>query len=361
MRTKAKFVIPRLVAVAVLGVVVSGCCFLHLFWSQGTRPLTYFIHPSIPSAWIDHITQASVTWNGIVNLFSFGGIGGAGGYADDGVNSIFLTLFANPDWLAAVQAHGGCHLHDTDMGWSAGQVFATDGVNDHDVQTVALHEFGHYGILHHVICPGSSIMLTRYQDVRRTPSGCDAFGMWVSNALPACFPAMGICFPWWFFFALNASDSLDQENQAMVSPFAQHADELIQIWEGDTALRDASNSVGEFYANLAQDYENGHASPWEYTFTWERYNQLNAQIIEPVYASASWPLRAEIDNLRAELQSKIGQSFGQIFSGDLDNYPGNPGTPIEPDPPTECYACGGGDGGGGGCGGTMECLPQSQQ
>ena len=185
-----------------------------------------------------------------------------------------------------------------------------------------------------------------YSGIRRNPTGCDAFGMWVSNVLPPCFPAMGICFPSFFGFALNAFDRLDQQQQQVVGPFEEHTDELIQIWDGDTTLQSAADSVGEVYANLALDFDNGHLSPWQYTFSQAGYNEIDAQIISRVYSSASSPLRADLDALRAHLQSKVGLTFGDIFGGDLDQYPGNPGEPIEPAPPTECTYCGGGGGGG---------------
>lgn len=330
----------RIVILATLVVVLSGCCFLHSFWSQGTRPLTYFIHTGVPNGWVSPITSASSTWNGVYNLFTYGGRGGGGAYADDGVNSVFMTFFSDNRILAAVLPHGGCLLHDTDMGWNANRSdFTTSGSGGVDVQTVALHEFGHYGILEHVICPGSSIMLPSYQGVRRSPSGCDAFGMFVSNVLPTCYPAMGICFP--SFFSFGAFDSLDGEDQQTLEPFEAHTDELIQIWNGNSALRSSADSVGDFYANLALDFENGYSTPWSYYFTLSRYNEIDSQIISPVYASASSALRADLNNLRSHLQSKIGLSFGQIFSGDLEEYPNNPGEPIESDPEPTCYSCDG--------------------
>ncbi len=353
--------LTRLLTLGVVAALASACCFLHSFHRQNTRPLTYRTHGGIPAAWITPINSAATTWNGVYNLFTYGGGGGGPTYVNDGINSIFRFTFTNPNVLAAVGFPGSttCGLTDTDMGWSTGHTFSTTGAQ-YDVQTVALHEFGHYGILLHVSCPRSAVMYPSYSGVRRNLTGCDAFGMWVSNVLPSCFPAMGICFPSFFSFALNAFDRLDQQAQQVVGPFEEHTDELLQIWDGDTTLQAASDSVGEFYANLALDFDNGHNSPYEQVFTQARYNEIDSQIIGRVYASSSYPLRGDLDALRAHLQSKIGLNFGQIFGGDLDQYPGNPGQPIEPDPPSGCTSCGGGGGGGEPCPGDQICPVEPQ-
>lgn len=339
-------ILTRLLTLGLVAAVLSACCFLHPFQRQNVRPLTYRTHGAIPAAWIGPITAAGNTWNGVYNLFTNGGGGGGATYANDGINSIFRFAFGNPAVLAAVGFPGAtvCGLSDTDMGWSTNHAFQTNGGN-FDVQTVALHEFGHYGILLHVSCPRSAVMYPSYSGLRRNLTGCDAFGMWVSNVLPPCFPAMGICFPSFFSFALNAFDRLDQQQEQVVAPFEEHADELLQIWEGDATLQAVSDSVGEYYANLALDFDNGHSSPYEHVFTQARYNELDSQIIGRVYASSSTPLRADLDALRSYLQSKVGFTFGDIFVGDLDYYPGNPGEPIEPAPPSGCTSCGGGGGG----------------
>jgi hypothetical protein len=340
-----KLVYRQLAALAAVTILLSGCCFLRWFSRQATRPLTYFVHSGVPISWVAPINAAGNSWNGIFPMFTYGGIGGGGSFANDGVNSVFMTFFTNNNILAAVEPHGFCLLTDTDMGWNAARFdFNTNGA-DVDVQTVALHEFGHYGLLHHVICPSSSVMLPVYQGVRRSPSGCDGFGMFVSNVLTPCFAATGICFPSFFLFALNGFDALDQEDEQTVAPMAEHTEELIQIWQGNAALRSAADSVGELYANLALDYDNGHSSPWSQYFTAARYQELDQQVIAPIYASSSTPLRADLDALRAHLQSKIGLSLGSIFGGDLAEYPGNPGVPLEPQPSSTCKTCGGTTGG----------------
>lgn len=338
-------ILTRLLTLGTVAALFSACCFLHPFHRQIVRPLPYYTHSAIPTAWISQINAAANTWNGVYDLFTHGGGGGGPTYLNDDINSIFRFAFSNPAVLAAVDFSSAttCGLSDTDMGWSTSHTFRTTGGN-YDVQTVALHEFGHYGILLHVSCPSNAVMYPTYSGVRRNLSGCDAFGMFATNVLPSCVPAMGICFPSFFGFALNAFDRLDHQEQQVVGPFEEHADELLQIWQGDATLRAVSDDVGEYYANLALDFDNGHNSPYTRVFTQARYNELNSQIINRVYTSASSPLRADLNNLRNYLQSRVGLTYGQIFAADLDQYPGNPGVPIEPQPPTGCTFCGGGGG-----------------
>ncbi len=331
----------RVVAALAAAALVTGCCFLKTFERQAVRPVTYRTHSSIPAHWIPAINSAHASWNVSWNMFNYGGGGGSGTFANDGINSIFMFAFLNPFILAGVQRPGmsGCSITDTDMGWSTGHVFSTTGANI-DVQTVAVHELGHYGRLQHVSCPSNAVMFPAYTGLRRNLTGCDAFGMFVANLLPTCFPAMGICFPSFFGFSLNAFDALEQQDQQTVSPFEVHTDELQQIWDGDNTLRASSDSLGDFYSKIAQDYQNGYSPPSSEYFTAGRYAELDALIIERVYASASTPLRADLDALRVRLQSRIGLSFAQIFTNDLGMHPGNPGVPIEPDPPTTCNYCG---------------------
>jgi hypothetical protein len=328
----------RFVAACATAIFVSACCFIHPFYKQENRPVVYRYHPSIPGHWIPSIDSAANTWNGTINMFASGGFGGGATYAPDGINSIFMTAFSNPFFLAAVGTPitDFCGIHDTDMGWSVNHPFFTNGAT-YDVETVALHEFGHYGILGHVMCPSSAVMVPSYQGVRRNTTGCDRFGMFVSNVLPECFPAMGICRPSFLFSALGAFSDLDEEDNITVEPFQEHRDELIQIWEGDSALRSSSDSVGSYYDSMADDYRNGGSAAHSNVFTWSKYWELDSQVISRVYQSASYGLRADIDAARQNLQSKIGLTYGQIFSGDIGQY--------EP----TVYGGGGGidDGGGG--------------
>ena len=314
----------KFIAACMAGTFVSACCFVHPFFRQETRPLTYRYHTSIPSTWVGPIDSAANSWNASYPMFRSGGGGGGPTYSPDNINSIFRYAFVDSRILAAVDfpilnLAGVCRFRDTDMGWSNNSFSTTGAAGTYYVQTVALHEFGHYGWLGHVSCPSNAIMLPSYQGVRRNPSGCDRLGMTVSNVISECYAAMGLCRISLFSLS-SAFEDMNEESQAMVDPFQEHRDELLQIWDGDTALQSASDSVGSFYDQMADDWRNGLNTPYYQPFTLTRYNELNSQIIARVYQSASTPLRADLDALRQHLQSKIGLSLGAIFLGDIHRW-----------------------------------------
>ena len=68
-----------------------------------------------------------------------------------------------------------------------------------DVESVALHEFGHWGILGHVSCPGNAVMrpnLSRGLQ-KRTLTSCDSIGMlYQKQDPPSCIWEIGACWSW---------------------------------------------------------------------------------------------------------------------------------------------------------------------
>ncbi|HEX5759082.1 MAG TPA: matrixin family metalloprotease [Thermoanaerobaculia bacterium] len=321
-------------SVAVLlgaSLTLGACCFLRPGWMQRYRPLTYMIHGSIPLGWVGSITTASGTWNGVWQLFNYGGYGGGGGnWIADGANSVFVrsTGFASPAVLAAVSfpgidpAPGVCGLTDTDMGFNSNHPWSTNPSSFQvDVESVALHEFGHYGLLGHVVCPQSAVMYRSisYGQVKRSLRACDSLGMWVANVVPECWVLTGICFPSFSF--LKAFDNVDDEDQGTTDPFKQYNEELIQIWLGDSTLRTNADNVGSFYSNLLDDWRNGGSLAYSYSFTSSRYQEIDNQIISRVYASASSGLRQRLAGVRLNLQGKIGMSIGNVFGMDIEEYP----------------------------------------
>ncbi|HEX2060298.1 MAG TPA: hypothetical protein VHK90_06125, partial [Thermoanaerobaculia bacterium] len=230
--------------------------------------------------------------------------------------------FPQPTVLAGIALPGvnaTCGITDTDMGWSTAKSFSTSGAQ-YDVKTVALHEFGHYGVLDHVSCPSNSFMVASYRGTRRSLAGCDRLGMRVANNSPRCKKATGACRP--SFFGLTAAfDHLDDEDQGAVAPMSRNVEELNLIWQGDSTLRASSDSVGSFYDSLLEDwYDGGTAADYE-IFTSARYAELDAQIISRIYASASTQLRGDLDLLRQHLQTKIGQRIGDLFDIDVVRWP----------------------------------------
>lgn len=312
------------IAAAVAGVLAAGCsCFSHPGYRQENRPIVYRFHSSIPTAWHSQINAAAATWNAVHNVFSSGGTGGTGAYARDGVNSLFMTTFTKPTALAGaaiMNVNTSCGILEHDMGWNSAKSFSTTGAQ-YDVQTVALHEFGHYGVLDHVSCPSNSVMLDGYKGQRRTLATCDRQGWRVANtATTRCKKAQSSCRAS-LFGSTAAFDRLEDMDQPTVEPLTRNNEELNLIWAADATLRSSSDSVGTFYDALLEDWQDGGTSADYETFTAERYAELDAQVIARFYASASTPLRNDLDLLRMHLQSKIGRRIGDVYDGDVIKWP----------------------------------------
>lgn len=321
----------RMAVVFTCAFSLGACCFLRPGFIQRFRPLSYVINGSVPSSWQSAITTAGNTWNGVYTTFSFGGYGGGSvNWVSDGVNSVFSrsTGFSSPAVLAAVRFMGfhppdsGCGISDTDMGFNVNHPWSLNPSSFQiDVQSVALHEFGHYGWLSHVSCPQSSVMVRTLSvgQIKRNLRFCDSLGWWVTNNAFECWALTGICFPSFSF--LKAFDDVGDEDQGTTEPFEHYHEELLQIWQGDSTLRTNADDVGAFYADLLDNWRNGGNLASSYTFTSARYQEIDSQIISRVYSSASSGLKSKLNGVRNHLQGKIGLTIGSIFSSDVEQYP----------------------------------------
>ncbi len=305
--------------------LLPGCCFLRIPLRQDIRPLTYWRNTGVLAAWETQFVSAHKRWNTVFNLFTFGGQTTRDLDPTDGVNVIAMTTFTkDPTTLAEVFPRRfvlPCRVSDTDMGINRNMPWSTSGATDaFDLETTIVHEFGHYGVLFHVICPKTSVMVAeqRLGEIKRDLTICDALGMWVANVIPECLPATGICFP--SFFAQAAFDDTDDEDQPSVDPMQKNADELIQIWNGSATLRANADSVGDLYARILDNWRKGGTAGSSVFFTTERYQEIDSKIISVIYAGASTPLRADLDNLRSHLQGKIGLTLQEIYGGDMQIY-----------------------------------------
>jgi hypothetical protein len=320
MRAHTRYLLP----LTALLVTITGCCFLRPGWVQRFRPLTYTLHSSISSAWAPSIANASTTWNGVFPLFTYAGYNGqaSGNFQVDGRNSVFQASLPNPTALGTTRGtpdQGTCGFIDTDFGfnnnvpWSSTTPFSWQ----YDVESTALHELGHFGQLGHVICPSSSVMVDFLNPgtMKRSLRACDSLGMRLTNAIPECYILTGICFP--SFFAVQAFDDSDDEDQGTVDPFGSYYDEMTQIWKGDATLRANSDSLGDFYSRMLDDWRNGGTLADSEYFTSARYQELDTKIISRMYTSASTSLRQRLNSVRSVLQGKIGRRLSATFGSDV--------------------------------------------
>lgn len=306
--------------ILILSLPLPGCCFLHPGFRSEDNPAVYNIHTSIPSSWRNHIDAGANGWN----LWSFpqfsmqnGGVTPAGGtFTQDGIRSIFLTTFPNPDILAEARptSIGFCVVNEQEIGFNLNQPWTTNPLfdpNSFDVQSVAAHEFGHWLVLLHVICPGDSMMKSSLAmgEIARDLTDCDIIGLIVIYyALPLCFPFMGICFD--LFFAPEMSNS----TQAQASQLAaDYHDELTEIYRGNADVQNKVDSLSKFYQPIIMDWLNGGSLASSTIFTNERYQEID-QLISLVYADSSDDLKNALNDMCTSIQRKIGWTIEDFLT-----------------------------------------------
>lgn len=310
---------------------LPGCCFLHPGFRSGDNPATFYIHTSIPSSWHNHIDAGANGWNlwGIPQFYiQNGGVTSAGGsFTSDGIRSIFRTTFPDNRILAEARPTniGVCFVDEQEVGFNINQPWTTDPIsNSHsfDVQSVAVHEFGHWLVLLHVICPGDSVMKSSLApgEVTRDLTICDAFGLLVIYyVLPPCFPFMAICFD--LFFSPEATNS----TQAQASQLAaNYHDELMEIYRGNADVQNKVDSLSKFYQPIIEDWLNGGNLARNTIFTNERYQEID-QLISLVYTDSSDDLKGALNDMRSSIQRKIGWTI-EDFLTDQGQQPLSPKT-----------------------------------
>jgi len=217
-------------------IVVAGCC-----WNYGgLRPPNavnfYKISTNIESSWHSAITNAGNTWGVFLNTGTTSDDVGL-----DGARVVGTALYDNPYVLAAalpiaVGGDSGCDMTEQDIGFNLDHAWSTASTTPagwYDVESVALHEFGHWHLLFHVMCPSGSVMVPKYAGTRRSLSVCDTAGLLASRVTPDCWRSMGACFGLGYLFGLfGFGDSLESNEMTIVD----HTNELLQIIEGDPAL-----------------------------------------------------------------------------------------------------------------------------
>ncbi len=284
----------------VLGVLVASlvtcCCFYTASQKPASWPVSYEISNSVPSDWRTPIQKAGNSW-GVMN---YGGLGGQGVVAD-GVRTVGLNSSLPAGVLAAAlpQIVNGCTITEQDIGFHPQRPWSTSSTTPsgtYDVETVALHEFGHWWTLWHVMCPEESVMLATYQDTRRSLAGCDTLGGVVSGAtVGSCLTTTAGCFGLGSLFGLfGFGDTLDSYELDIVN----HGEELMQIVQGDASL---SSTLDQLAASAPPAGESPEVADVSLAIT----------AVSQARSSASPSLQAALD----EVDLLITNYFNSLISG----------------------------------------------
>ena len=222
------------VLISCLAPFVSGCCLFTAAQKPASWPVSYEISTGVPSDWRTAIRKAGNSW-GVMN---YGGLGSQG-VGVDGIRTIGMDDTVASGFLAQALPWvvSGCTTTEQDIGFNPSVPWSTSSTTpsgSYDVQTVALHEFGHWWTLWHVMCPDDSVMLPAYQGTRRSLTGCDAAGGAISAAtVGTCLLVTGGCFDLGFLYDLfDFGETLDSNELDIVN----HGAELMQIVQGDPSL-----------------------------------------------------------------------------------------------------------------------------
>ena len=236
--------------------VTAGCCYMHL-GAKPTFPVSYKVNSSFASnpAYRTAVSNAGASWIDINDT----GLTSTGvavdsqrvvGWKSFGVGSSTLAE-ATPDFIVPAT----CTVTSQDVGfnplvtWSTA---ATTPAGSFDMETVALHEFGHWGVLLHTDC--LSVMKPFYAGTKRSPTACDAAGMNVGKGTHNCNPGLGSCvnilwliyYYFWYYNPWGPYGFID--GQQILSQAMNHQAEFYEIKSGDQQLNllmDAATSTIE--------------------------------------------------------------------------------------------------------------------
>ena len=127
------------------------------------------------------VTQAAKTWSscGACFTFDYGGLTLSSSTGKDDENIILWSNQLSHPILAQTNLwytpSTGCIL-EIDCEFNDSESWSTNGIDDFDIETVMLHEFGHYLCLDHSNDP-QAIMYAYYRGVQRTLSADDVAGI----------------------------------------------------------------------------------------------------------------------------------------------------------------------------------------
>ncbi len=158
-------------------------------------------------------------------------------------------------------------------------------------------------------------------EVTRNLTICDVLGLLIIYyALPPCFPFMGICFD--FLVSTEMMNSTQAKTSQMA---ADHHDELMEIYKGNTAVQSRVDSLSQFYQPIIEDWLNGGSLARNTIFTIERYQEID-HLISLVYPDSSDDLKTSLNDMRSSIQGRIGWTI-EDFLTDQGQRPLSPQMP----------------------------------
>lgn len=160
------------------------------------RPVTYRINSNVPSDWKTAIREGAAAWASTPMTFARGSDITNTNYGDSGTHIVWRGAIPTAwtdgcpvtDTLACTrsvyyQGQAPFHIADDDTVFNSAMSMGTSGFNctffgvaTTDVETVATHEFGHWGLLDHTT-DATAAMFTAYTTCRRDPTSHDVDSM----------------------------------------------------------------------------------------------------------------------------------------------------------------------------------------
>lgn len=381
------------VPVVLLCAFLFACGCFNFRGSKQSSPLDfqYFLHTSVPAEWETPINQAGFSWtvasvDGIrfVNVLPGQRFPFVANLPSDNTNAIwranFLSLLPNNPRRGQILGlarpfFNGCEVREQDMlisvdflpghelnrgfhppeplvqapaGCPSQSPFPANCRQIFDLQSLALHEFGHFLVLDHVSFPMSAVMFPSQgpAQTKRFPTVCDAAGAACIYQQPfgkcqLCRPFNPLLCPFALMNQQPTVATLQQfrdtkmlataQGTDYVSDFNRYAMEVADMVVRDSLLRSDAVSAVESFA----PYLSGYMAQTDLrfvVFSQAMYSQASA-VIDRALVGATPELASELQAFRSQLQAQVGKTFQAAVDSLLGVNPPPPPPPPDDPPP----------------------------